>query len=994
MKFFLLALFWKLIEGLEIKTVGPDEFYQSLTTALISIAESNEVELELSSSCVLPCNVIDSFSSPLSFKTLKIKGQGVNVTSVSFGEDALLNITRGNLILESLFIMQHYEGKKSILIETLGRLELKDVRFTGISTEKLISAAGSIKMQDVYFYGINSEEIVSLENSDFTYERGELKTINSTRFLNFKGSGNVSISEVNFTQVKGGNRFIWLRDFEGNLKTASLSLKNFRSENIVFFQIETKSNSAKFDFRDLTVGESVIGALVSFMLQNSASIAVDNLRVTDSALLNYPISVVYPIENLDPSELKLSNITLSSTIYTGTFLSTYGIKDVSVSNFDARNIGEYSGQPELKFLSEIDLLDLEKFSCNSFIIIQAAGSVQINQVSVNNMICSDIVAVKSKYLPEEFAMVVSVFGSENLSILDLNLSNIKGDPENGLAFNFNGFKNLDLEEASFKNLTSEKGSIGVISSVQNVTIRNFKCEDCSGNQAGNIYIQPVERLLMENFTCNNCESKSGNGGALALEPSTYRKGVTLIELKDCFFRNCKAEKGQGGAVLLNSFSSELLLEVEFENMIFETVTAERGSGIYINELVNFKKGMLKNIRFYQAHTTGGAPIEDSHSSGTLEVSGCFVENSTGDYCFLKGSYSKRSKILEVTDFEIEESKCDKSSLLLESSQTNTKVVLQNLNFTRNSNILDLRSIQVEANNFVLKDNSGYVVSSKKGSSLNFQKLHIEKQGGPLIEASESFFKCTQCSFKQSIGAFSFQVTQNSAFSLSYFEFTENSFEESGILVSNSEKNKSFIENSVFKNNYSEKGSLINLGHSNLEVSNSSFEKNLGGSVSSGLAFTNSRSWILNSNFSDSEGQKGGFIYALESQHVEVTGSKFNNGKAKTGGAIALVNSDLLVRDSEFKDHSAEKGEVIWGIVESSVDLKRCKFTNSVASDLAGVVYNDEGKLQVEETTITVSSSSAFYLQEASNIFVKDSSFEFCSAEKGSAIYLKTQKSLN
>ena len=215
MKFFLLALFWKLIEGLEIKTVGPGEFYQSLTTALISIAESNEVELELSSSCVLPCNVIDSFSSPLSFKTLKIKGQGVNVTSVSFGEDALLNITRGNLILESLFIMQHYEGKKSILIETLGRLELKDVRFTGISTEKLISAAGSIKMQDVYFYGINSEEIVSLENSDFTYERGELKTINSTRFLNFKGSGNVSISEVNFTQVKGGNRFIWLRDFEG-----------------------------------------------------------------------------------------------------------------------------------------------------------------------------------------------------------------------------------------------------------------------------------------------------------------------------------------------------------------------------------------------------------------------------------------------------------------------------------------------------------------------------------------------------------------------------------------------------------------------------------------------------------------------------------------------------------------------------------------------------------------------------------------------------------
>lgn len=285
-------------------------------------------------------------------------------------------------------------------------------------------------------------------------------------------------------------------------------------------------------------------------------------------------------------------------------------------------------------------------------------------------------------------------------------------------------------------------------------------------------------------------------------------------------------------------------------------------------------------------------------------------------------------------------------------------------------------------------------------------------GGAIFNSGGANFSLNSSTFTNNSannGAAIYKIGGN--LNISDVEFINNSATWSNLYFINSNVT---IVNSTFANISSKYAGAIYSSNGYLRIYNTSFlnihVNETGGAI--GLK-DNYYAIINNSTFINTTSESNGGAIYFDSQYryenssgyeLEIYDSDFINCSSNFGGALLLLNGDLIVSDSNFRNNSAylDGGAIYTSF--SNVFIARSNFTgNKVLYNLSdrgaqgGALYFDNSEIVLLNSTLENNSATlnggAIYTYDT-NLSVSDTIFINNSAVNGSGIYCDFSKDIN
>ena len=654
----------------------------------------------------------------------------------------------------------------------------------------------------------------------------------------------------------------------------------------------------------------------SILVSSKGSLKLKGVRFTGISS-NENLLELGQEQDLQISELEISDSTFLALIQTE--YSDVSLSTVTVTNSSVKEL--LLSIKEAKSTVSLSTIKLsfgnQKEDCSGLIQIEETPSstVSINSLEIEGSPCEKQSNVRSPVLDIKYVGSVSITDSKFFSM--------NSSSDVGYALRAFSIESFSLSNVVFENIQNRKDSITEFKTVDSLSLTNVKVTNCLGELKG-VFSANVVNLKIDNLECVSCGSNNGNGGALYYLPYSSSKYETGLTIKDSVFRDAKSELG--GALFLDSGSKSLRIKLLIEDTQFYNSWAARGAVIYIGEVVSFSSGILKGLSIWNSHSEIGAPINDYHRWGKLEVRNSSISGSSGYYCGFYGEYTQSGEVLNISDSQFSNASCAKSLVRLYSWVTDVSAVLESSSMLNVSFGIELLNTKLNINNLLAEEFVQGCILAEENSSLTIENSRFSRHakndfGNPQtypattsIVVENSFLRVSKSEFKNQSG----KVAGSIELSLSNATIEDSVFESSASREGGAiraEDGSLKVYSTQFKNLESEKGGAIYISGSETTLQSSTFSQthasDSGGAV---ILYSPSELFIENCTFSEASSTQGGAVYVIrffESlKTFTIKDSRFFNNSAEKGGSLYASNSVLNVTNSYFQNNSAETGGAV------------------------------------------------------------------------------------
>ena len=744
-----------------------------------------------------------------------------------------------------------------------GDIEVKDTDCSNSSPDPLLNNT-SLDGKTLHIKGTGSTNLIL--KSSFTMKSTASKLVLENLILK---------SEVQLTQKLIESQELWLKNIEfRELNTSSIlvsSKGSLKLKGVRFTGISSNENLLE--------------------LGQGQDLQISELEISDSTFL--------ALIQTEHSDVSLSTVTVTNS----------SVKELLLSIKEAKSSVS---------LSTIKLsFGNQKEDCSGLIQIEETPSstVSIKSLEIEGSPCETQSNVRSPVLDIKYVGSVSITDSKFFSM--------NSSSDVGYALRAFSVESFSLSNVVFENIQNQRDSITEFKTVDSLSLTNVKVTNCLGELKG-VFSANVVNLKIDNLECVSCGSNNGNGGALYYLPYSSSKYETGLTIKDSVFRDAKSELG--GALFLDSGSKSLRIKLLIEDTQFYNSWAARGAVIYIGEVVSFSSGILKGLSIWNSHSEIGAPINDYHRLGKLEVRNSSISGSSGYYCGFYGEYTQSGEVLNITDSQFSNASCTKSLVRLYSWVTDVSVVLESSSMLNVSFGIELLNTKLNINNLLAEEFVQGCILAEENSSLTIENSRFSRHakndfGNPQtypattsIVVENSFLRVSKSEFKNQSG----KVAGSIELSLSNATIEDSVFEsgasrEGGAI--RAEDGSLKVYGTQFKNLESGKGGAIYISGSETTLQSSTFSQthasDSGGAV---ISYSPSELFIENCTFSEASSTQGGAVYVIrffESlKTFTIKDSRFFNNSAEKGGSLYASNSVLNVTNSYFQNNSAETGGAV------------------------------------------------------------------------------------
>ena len=867
-----------------------------------------------------------SGNEKLKAEVLHIKG--AESTELVLKTNFAIGVDKRRLILENLNIKLEKEDSLDQSLAGSGELWLKDVKFEDLKVSskavffQVVPKFRNVTFQNVdsgwlfsYFSGQVDISGLSIKNSSFSDKFARIDSWWAP--IDFS---NVSISNSNFkkfieTSVDLKFSYATFNSFEVKSSYFSECFVNLSGgESASFNSFEVKSSYFSGIFVNLSGGEST--SFSSFEVESSIFVS-DFIKVNDANTL-------------------FNSFEVKSSYFSECFVNLSGGESASVQKITLDEISQ--GTDVFFSFEEVDEITLDTLliasftieECSSFIQVKHFSALEIKALEINGHSCEGEYNTKSPILDVE--------SGSNVSIANSQFQNMNSVSYVGYAMRIFTVQYLYVSNATFENVSNQRESIIELRTVASLSFSDLEFKDCTGGSKG-IFFANVGQLELARVKCSSCGSQNGNGGVIYYIPYTNSYFKNKLSIKDSTFQESTAQLGQGGAIFLNSNSKSDQVELLVQNTQFKNSKAARGSVIYIGETVSLTSGVLNGVEISGSYTEMGAPINDHHSSGKLQIINSTISDSSGYYCGIYGEYAKQGELLNIADSHFSNANCQDSLIRLNSWVQNVSAVLNNCSVS----------------------NVGYSVLVQN------TKLSI---------VDSKFYKYTQKTFEE---------IQSKLSQTDYYkQYSEQA--TTTILSQNSELE---IIRSEFKNQIGDYGGSIKLESSSAVIRNSVFEKGVSLEEAGAIYLTRSSLEVYDTEFKDLSSAAGGVFSGTLSSEITAGNCTFSKVFASRFGGVAFMNSgSIKVLDSKVS-HSSGTALLLNNCEDfelQSSEFKHCEGGALKLSDLT--------RIHIENSTFlngsTTKDAGAVFIrnsQESDVVFtIKDSTFSSNLAARGGALY--------
>ena len=555
----------------------------------------------------------------------------------------------------------------------------------------------------------------------------------------------------------------------------------------------------------------------------------------------------------------------------------------------------------------------------------------------------------------------------SVSITDSKFSNMDSASNVGYAIRGSSVGTLKISKTTFQNIQNRKDSVIEFRKVESLILDNVKVTNCTGEIRGVLFGEIVS-LEASKLNCYYCQTQKGNGGSIYYTPYSSDNLETKLSIQDSVFESSKAKLG--GGVYINSKSQADSVELSIENTQFLSSEASRGAALYIAETVSFTSGVLNGVTITNAHTSIGAPINDYHSLGKLEIRNSTISGSSGYYCAFYGDYTIQGELLSITNSEFYSGSCDKQLVHLKSWVPGVSAVLDSCSASNFNSGIRLENIELTARNLKVKSFSGSSALIEQNS--NFTVYNTE-----LLKYDQSAFEQVQSQLGQS----------------EFYESYSNTV-TTPIVVGDS---SAAIYTSKFKNQIGGLGSTIKMESSNVTIDNCAFENSVG-LEEGGVAYLMKSSLrVYNTQFKELSSPRGGVFSGIMSSHISVYNSTYNQVSSSTSGGVFFMSSgSIQMFDSQILNSTSPIGGALYITDPSRVKIQNCSFSESSAENFGGAIFIANSKEsstvpQIENCIFSNNSANkggAVYTRD-SVLNITDSYFEHNSAVEGGGVFIES-----
>ncbi|WP_458404997.1 Ig-like domain repeat protein, partial [Methanobrevibacter sp.] len=720
--------------------------------------------------------------------------------------------------------------------------------------------------------------------------------------------------------------------------------------------VDITLTDVSFENSKLTSSESSGGA---FNLGTSTNVVIDNVNFTNC--------------HADASS------SIGGAIYNSGSSTTFILNNTRFINVSS----SYRGGAIFKSNSgKFDILNSVFNNTDS----QNGGSVYVE--TLNNNFCVDNVNISNAAATQKGGVIcVNTGGSYDVSISNVNIEEFDAKTS-GAVFYVVKTKDFILNNVSLKNshtvVCSDNGGLIYLGSATgNVNVFNVNLTNStvtsSSKLGGAMYIGAVSKNVELNkvIFANNTMTGSKSGGG-----SLYIASAVDITLTDVSFENSKltSSESSGGAAYLGSATNILFTNVEFNNNI---LSAQKGKGgslyMYGATGITFTNVSFNNSILNAYESYGGALYLSSSSNVNMNhvnFTNCHVDasSSNGGAIYVTGS---------STSFTLEN-----ASFINISASQYGGIIFNDYSgkFNIYNSTFDSSKAQVGGAIYINKAINGVKVYNSNFTNTNATNgdagsiffNYVNGRGSQNVEIVNSNFKNYKSTGK--------------AGSIYFYHVSTNSK----------------IQNCTFIDGQANIGGALYTTENSIQVIDSKFINNTAETQGGAIYWNGASGKILNSEFkynvalSDSA-NGGGAIYAPSSANqLSIENSNFTGNNASYGGAIHIIANSINIVKSTFTDNYAlYSGGAIYLKTKSS-SIKESWFKNNTAEDNnpefghGGAVYilsgSSLGSNKISDSTFIenhANDGAGVYLKDINNDGVNNCSFISNHAtQDGGGLYLR------
>lgn len=666
------------------------------------------------------------------------------------------------------------------------------------------------------------------------------------------------------------------------------------------------------------------------------------------------------------------------------------VNELSVDDIFIKVINKFQAAGKYLSISPKHSL-IEPSKILSIIYIANEYSAKIEDLSIKSVFSTS----------ETFSIILLSLLSNNLTIDNINVSDIKADSNKGIVLDADSVEKVFMNEITFENLKNKQQGLVKLMMSDIVSITNVSLKDCEMLFSPAFYIQYTSNITLCDFDVSNLISYDSKG---TLFNVLFGSEPEICEISRINMRDSNNSNGKGLVLYIDGSSSINQAKLYIEDIDIRNSYVEN-SFIYIEFNINLQESSLNNISVIDSRSLSYGIITDFHNKGVLEINNFVVTNHNGA-CGIFAKYLKGEKFLTVNNTVIQNSICLDAIFSLEATK-NEMISFSNLTIYETSvesyvfsiknlniNVVELSFINLKANKLVLALNSKI--------DLNLCIFtNIEGSGYFLMGSSLLCFDCIFKAFTNSI----VKCLQDSYYEIKNSEFTD--FESINVIISNDATYKpSSLINCKFLNNYSKK-ELISTDGTNLQITGCLFKNNTSdydyqiGVSSSNLIVNNSK--FINNPPTFISGTFGSNIilesseFYQNSSSIDGIGSNLTTNKEifneiipkLYGGVAYLSESDIKVTNCIFQELYNGNGAAIYsksGVVEvTDSDFINCSNTQLNSA----TIYVEARSLVVKNSNFLSSfTESSFIRAEYSDVEISGSSFRDNSNDFGAGLFLQ------
>ena len=671
--------------------------------------------------------------------------------------------------------------------------------------------------------------------------------------------------------------------------------------------------------------------------------------------------------------VNINNLSFSTIHYSGALISLTQQPNIKITTVSVHNTYDVT-------CDDFNNFAIKQFINNTY-MKNYLVSADISSGTLNEIIYIDI-SYSAILQTNSFYNTTSTTGYSGLSIKSVstlqisgaNFSTITSNSEHQAMYLLSNV-NTTIDNLNFASISLNTPAILYIYGGSMLKLSNFVGDNLVSAFDSPVVLSTNQNLSIINFKCDTCSTTLGDGGALYIIPDTIE---SIINITAFSCTNCNALSGYGGALYLHSYSSNIHHNITLNTINVYSSTAADGTGIYISEKVSVKIGKIYNISISGSTATEGGIISDNHKKGLLTITYYESKNNTGNFSAIQARFTSREYLLEMKNINITQAVSSQAICYFSGGGGDTLVSITNITIVSTDKYPAIKTISISLtiSDFILKAGYGILLSEQsnlKATNLDFTGLYSYG----LSATTYSTVNCSHCNFTNLIDGPALLIENNSILQLYNSIFKNINSSQPGIVLSmNVCQGVNIIQDCEFKYCTSTAGTLMSIQSSNLTIINGVFLENESTAITPGISATTSTLYLYSSLFRNQKGTMGAFIYLTTSSTAYVYNTLFASGVvSNSGGAISMIMSAIQFFSCQFINNTADVGGAIYAITLSNITIENCTFTDNFASSGSGIFFSGDD-LNIYDSSfsfsLTSTSDSMIILESVSSFIISSS----------------------